>query len=146
MLLYPEQKKIFSLIPGLENADFLRYGSIHRNTYLNTPKICNVNLSLINAPSVWLAGQIAGVEGYVESIYSGLLTANLILDNTFTLPPETIIGQLFRHLITPSENFLPMNANFGLLPEIIMEKKNKPLKKELLSKRSLDELIRKKFV
>jgi len=137
MLQYSEQKRIFSLIPGLNNAEFLRFGSIHRNTYLNTPQITNHDFSLIKAPNIRLAGQIAGVEGYTESIYSGLLTAGLMTGRIKNLPQETITGQLWRYLTTPQQNFKPMNANFGLLPEILMGKKNKKEKKELLAQRSL---------
>jgi len=137
MLKYPEQKRIFSMIPGLENAEFIRYGSIHRNTYLNTPIVCNPDFSLKKSPNIRIAGQIAGVEGYVESIFSGLLTAQIICKQIKSLPMETIAGQLWKYLTTSNCDFKPMNANFGLLPEIYMEKKNKSLKKELLSERSL---------
>ncbi|MCL1827359.1 MAG: methylenetetrahydrofolate--tRNA-(uracil(54)-C(5))-methyltransferase (FADH(2)-oxidizing) TrmFO [Candidatus Cloacimonetes bacterium] len=137
MLKQSHQKAIFSLIPALKNADFLRYGSIHRNTYLNTPEIASGDLSLKNAPNIYLAGQIAGVEGYTESIFSGMLTALIISQKITPLPSETISGQLLRHLTTENAHFTPMNANFGLLPDIIMERKNKPLKKAMLSERSL---------
>ena len=140
MLKYGEQKRVFSLVPGLENADFLRFGSIHRNTYLNTPSICNGDFSLKKAPNIRLAGQIAGVEGYTESIFSGLLTALILCGQIESLPAETISGQLWKYLITPNDDFKPMNANFGLLPDICMDRKNKSLKKELLSKRSLNAL------
>ncbi len=140
MLKYGEQKEIFRLIPGMENAEFYRYGSIHRNTYLNSPEIINPNMSFKNKDNLFVAGQIAGVEGYTESIFSGLLTAKIIIDDLPMLPETTISGQLWRHLISPSKNFQPMNSNFGLLPEIKMEKKNKHLKKELLGKRAVESL------
>ncbi len=140
MLKYGEQKEIFRLIPGMENAEFYRYGSIHRNTYLNSPEIINPNMSFKNKDNLFVAGQIAGVEGYTESIFSGLLTAKIIIDDLPMLPETTISGQLWRHLISPSKNFQPMNSNFGLLPEIKMEKKNKRLKKELLGKRAVESL------
>ena len=143
MLKYSEQKKIFSLIPGLENAEFMRYGSIHRNTYLNTPEICNNDFTLKKAPNIRLAGQIAGVEGYVESIYSGLLTARILTGDIVALPEESIVGQLWKYLTKPNADFKPMNANFGLLPEILMERKNKSLKKELLCRRSLEAMVQK---
>ena len=138
MMKYGEQKNVFRLIPGLKNVEFIRYGSIHRNTYLNTPQICNQDFSLKNAQNIRLAGQITGVEGYVESIFSGLLTAQIMAGKINTLPPETIAGQLQRYLTTPKDNFVPMNANFGLLPEISMNQKNKKLKKEKLSQRSIE--------
>jgi methylenetetrahydrofolate--tRNA-(uracil-5-)-methyltransferase len=140
MLKYGEQKDIFRLIPGMEKAEFYRYGSIHRNTYLNSPQIINPNMSFKKKENLFVAGQIAGVEGYTESIFSGLLTAKIIIENLPMLPETTISGQLWRHLITPSKNFQPMNSNFGLLPEIKMEKKNKRLKKELLGQRSVQSL------
>ena len=140
MLKYGEQKDIFRLIPGMENAEFYRYGSIHRNTYLNSPEIINQNMSFKNKKNLFIAGQIAGVEGYTESIFSGLLTAKIIIDDLPMLPETTISGQLWRHLITSTKNFQPMNSNFGLLPEIKMEKKNKRLKKELLGQRAVQSL------
>ncbi len=137
MLKYGEQKEIFRLIPGMQNAEFYRFGSIHRNTYLNSPEIINPDMSFKKKKNLFIAGQIAGVEGYTESIFSGLLTAKIILENLPMLPETTISGQLWRHLITPTKNFQPMNSNFGLLPEIKMEKKNKRLKKELLGQRAV---------
>ena len=98
MLKYGEQKRVFRLIPGLENANFLRYGSIHRNTYLNAPQVLNPNLSLKQKPNVFIAGQLAGVEGYVESIYIGLLVFHIINNNLESLPDVTISGRLWSHL------------------------------------------------
>jgi methylenetetrahydrofolate--tRNA-(uracil-5-)-methyltransferase len=140
MLKYGEQANIFRLIPGLEHAEFTRFGSIHRNTYLNTPAVANPDFSLKKAPYFHLAGQIAGVEGYMESIFSGLLTALILSGKITSLPEETIVGQLWKYLITPNDNFTPMNANFGLLPEIVLPQKNKKLKKEMLAERSLRSL------
>ena len=150
MMKYESQKKVFQLIPGLNQAEFYRYGSIHRNTYLNTPLICKPDFSLIKKPNIRLAGQLTGVEGYVESILSGLLTAmsfyggigtdNFVLDRE--LPEVTIVGQLYRHLFRKTSNFIPMNANFGILPDIEMLRKNKSLKKAMYVKRSLEALGR----
>lgn len=152
MLKYGVQKEVFRLIPGLANADFVRYGSIHRNTYLNTPDICNVDLSLKNKPNIFLAGQLSGVEGYVESIFSGLLLSMIIkerLVNNSTLhilPETTISGQLWRYITgqldqkNTKHRFTPMNANFGLLPDVYQGKKNKTEKKQLYSERALRDL------
>ncbi len=150
MLQYGEQKRIFRLIPGLHNAEFLRFGSIHRNSFLNAPRILNENLSLKAKPNVFIAGQLAGVEGYVESILGGLLAAKSIIPSAAighsvsnilsVLPETTISGQLWRHLITPNENFQPMNANFGLLPPFTQKIKDKSLKKQMLAERSLADL------
>ncbi|MDD3096611.1 MAG: methylenetetrahydrofolate--tRNA-(uracil(54)-C(5))-methyltransferase (FADH(2)-oxidizing) TrmFO [Candidatus Cloacimonetes bacterium] len=142
MLRYPEQKRIFRLIPGLGNASFLRFGSIHRNAYLNTPHLVSDNLELKARPNTWVAGQLSGVEGYVESIASGLITARIISQKMSILPAETILGQLWRRLITEPDKrgFQPVNANFGLLPALPDSLRDKKLKKELLSQRSLDAL------
>jgi len=142
MLRYPEQKRIFRLIPGLQHASFLRYGSIHRNSYLNSPKILNPDLSLKARPDVWIAGQLSGVEGYVECIASGLWTTRIIADQLAMLPEESIMGQLWRRLITIPEkgNFSPVNANFGILPALTNGIRDKKLKREMMSQRSLDTL------
>lgn len=142
MLRYPEQKRIFRLIPGLANASFLRFGSIHRNAYLNTPDLVMPNLELKARSQTWVAGQLSGVEGYVECIASGLVTARLVADSMTLLPPETILGQLWRRLISEPDKrgFQPVNANFGLLPALANPPRDKKLKKELLSQRALDAL------
>ncbi|MFO7660477.1 MAG: methylenetetrahydrofolate--tRNA-(uracil(54)-C(5))-methyltransferase (FADH(2)-oxidizing) TrmFO [Candidatus Cloacimonadaceae bacterium] len=140
MLKYGAQKDIFRKIPGLQKAEFLRYGSIHRNSYLNSPALLNANLSLKKLPEVWLAGQFSGVEGYTESIAMGLLVSMIIENQAKTesempiLPESTVLGQFWRRLITPSEQrFQPVNANFGLLPELIgVDRKDK--KRELVSR------------
>ena len=141
MLRQPEQQRIFRLIPGLENAEFLRYGSIHRNSYLNAPKVLLPNLALKKARHVFVAGQLSGVEGYMECIATGLLTAKIMTEGIGMLPPETILGQLWRRLTDPdATNFQPVNANFGLLPALEDPPRDKKLKKEGLSRRSLDAL------
>ncbi|MDE7306048.1 MAG: methylenetetrahydrofolate--tRNA-(uracil(54)-C(5))-methyltransferase (FADH(2)-oxidizing) TrmFO [Clostridia bacterium] len=132
-LKFPEQKRVFSLIPALKNAEYLRYGVMHRNTYLNSPECLNADFSLKQNGTVFFAGQITGVEGYVESAASGLLAAvnvyrklcgkpSLVPDNT------TVIGALAAHVSTKSGNFQPMNANFGILKpaeKIIKDKKQR---------------------
>lgn len=120
-LTYPEQERVFRLIPGLERAEFLRLGSMHRNTYVNAPQALTPELELKAKPNVYLAGQITGVEGYVESAACGLwlghfLAARGLDRNLPHLPPETALGALLHHLRTPAENFQPSNVNFGLMP------------------------------
>lgn len=145
MLKYGEQKNIFRNIPGLQKAEFLRYGSIHRNTYLNSPKILNADLSLKKKPNVYVAGQLSGVEGYAESILSGLLVARNINNSHLgfesgKLPETTISGQLCHYITKENKNFQPMNANFGLLPTLKDKIKDKKLKKELLAERAIRDL------
>lgn len=139
MLRYPEQKRIFKLIPGLENAEFLRYGSIHRNSYLNSPLILNENLSLKAREDVWIAGQLSGVEGYVECIATGMLVAAIIAGELSSLPEHTVLGQLWRRLLSvqPKQSFSPVNANFGLLPALAAPPRDKKLKRQMLSERSI---------
>ncbi|MDD3465392.1 MAG: methylenetetrahydrofolate--tRNA-(uracil(54)-C(5))-methyltransferase (FADH(2)-oxidizing) TrmFO [Candidatus Cloacimonetes bacterium] len=141
MLRQAEQKRIFRLIPGLEQAEFLRYGSIHRNSYLNAPQTLAPNLTLRNARHVFVAGQLSGVEGYMECVATGLLVTRILAEGIPMLPPETILGQLWRRLIDPSQkNFQPVNANFGLLPAFEVPVRDKKLKKLSLSQRGLEAL------
>ena len=121
-LTYSEQKRVFSLIPGLENAKYVRYGLMHRNTYICAPKHLNRDLSLKNAPSIFIAGQLSGVEGYVESACSGVIAAlsvyKRLKEEEFIAPPiNTMIGALLNYLAICSPNdFSPMNANYGIVP------------------------------
>jgi methylenetetrahydrofolate--tRNA-(uracil-5-)-methyltransferase len=125
-LMYPEQLRIFRMIPGLAAAEFLRYGSIHRNSYLDSPRVLGPALELRARPSVQLAGQITGVEGYIESTAMGLLAARFCVDRlagrALTPPPvESAIGALYHHVTRPRgprEPFEPMNINFGLMPRL----------------------------
>jgi methylenetetrahydrofolate--tRNA-(uracil-5-)-methyltransferase len=132
-LKYHEQERVFRLIPGLEKAEFARYGSIHRNTFVNAPKVLTPYLQLKNYPNVFLAGQITGVEGYVESTAMGLVAGinayRLIKGKDLVIPPpETAIGSLVHYLQSSNpKHFQPMNINWGLFPEISGKRK---LKKE----------------
>jgi methylenetetrahydrofolate--tRNA-(uracil-5-)-methyltransferase len=125
-LAYPEQQRIFRLIPGLAQAEFLRYGSIHRNSYVDAPRILGHELELRALPEVRLAGQITGVEGYIESTAMGLLAARFLaarLAGRQASPPpvDTAMGALHQHVTRPrraEEPFEPMNINFGLLPPL----------------------------
>lgn len=132
-LLQSEQRRIFSLIPGLENAEFMRYGSMHRNTYLNAPLVLNPDLSLKSRPNIFVAGQISGVEGYVESAAIGLWLANFLerraRGQTLSPPPATTaLGSLLSHLQNPVKHFQPSNATFGLMPEPEMPLRKKDRK------------------
>jgi methylenetetrahydrofolate--tRNA-(uracil-5-)-methyltransferase len=130
-LKYPEQKRVFRMIPGLENAEFLRLGSIHRNTYVNAPDVLDADLQLKVRPGFYLAGQITGVEGYLESAACGLwvgLSLAKRLSGGFVLKPpaETAMGALLGHLSTvPDKRFQPSNVNFGLMPGLKQKMKKK---------------------
>ena len=142
-LKIPDQKRVFSTIAGLEAAEFLRYGSIHRNTYLNAPAALTPHLSARDDERLLFAGQMVGVEGYTESLGSGLLAginlARLLGGEDATLPPEvTMLGALLRYIHTANpDHFQPMNANFGLLPELPEKTRDKQKKKEALVDRAL---------
>lgn len=121
-LTYAAQAEVFRLVPGLEHAEFVRFGSMHRNTYVNAPAVLNPDLSLVARPRIHLAGQITGVEGYVESmacgLWAGMILSALLRGRAFTPPPpETALGALLAHLATPVKRFQPSNAHFGLMPE-----------------------------
>ncbi len=142
-LKFPEQKRVFSLIPALRDAEFLRYGVMHRNTYLNAPKTLNSDFSCKNFENLYFAGQMTGVEGYVESTASGFvagvsLARKLFGKDKFTFPIETAIGALGNYIShADADNFQPMNINFGLLPPLGYRVKGKRFKNAELSKRSL---------
>ena len=142
-LKFGEQKRVFSLIPGLQNAEFVKYGVMHRNTYINSSKLLNQTFNLKKKENIFFAGQITGVEGYVESIASGLLAGinaykYLNRELFFTLPEETMLGALSKYISTPNEKFQPMNANFGILPELSEKIRDKRERYEKLSQRGLE--------
>ncbi|HBW35039.1 methylenetetrahydrofolate--tRNA-(uracil(54)-C(5))-methyltransferase (FADH(2)-oxidizing) TrmFO [Desulfosporosinus sp. BICA1-9] len=142
-LKWGEQKRVFSLIPGLEKAEFVRYGVMHRNTFLNAPKVLKADFSLRLKPELFFAGQMTGVEGYVESAASGLLAGlnawrRLNQLDTLVFPPESSLGALARHLEgAPSQSFQPMNINFGLLPPLSERIRDKRQKNARISERAL---------
>jgi methylenetetrahydrofolate--tRNA-(uracil-5-)-methyltransferase len=142
-LRYPEQQRVFRMIPGLENAEFLRFGSIHRNSYLNAPAALLPHLALRDDPRVLFAGQLTGVEGYTESTATGLL-AGVNLSRLLTgeepviPPPTTMLGALYRYMREADpRHFQPMNANFGLVDELGQRVKDKRVRKERLAERAL---------
>lgn len=137
-LTYPSQDRVFRLIPALRNARFLRYGSVHRNTYLNAPTLLTGRLNLATREQTFFAGQITGVEGYMEStamgFYAGLSAAFFSRGIDLPLPPsDTALGSLLRYIITPRENFQPMNINFGLFEHYNKREKTAIVQKALAS-------------
>ncbi len=141
-LKFPEQKRVFSMIPALKNAEFLRYGVMHRNTYIQSPAVLNSNFSCKNNSKLFFAGQITGVEGYVESGASGLLAAIHIADEILQRPPHvfderTVCGALEKHITTPVKDFQPMNANFGILSPMPTRIRDKKERYRALAERAL---------
>lgn len=144
-LKYGEQKQVFSMIPGLENAEFVKYGVMHRNTFIDSSHLLTNTYKMKSIKNLYFAGQITGVEGYVESISSGLM-AGINAANEFngkeefTLPIETMTGALANYISTPNEKFQPMNANFGIVPGLEKRIKDKKEKYKILADRALKEL------
>jgi methylenetetrahydrofolate--tRNA-(uracil-5-)-methyltransferase len=147
-LKFGEQRRIFQMIPGLENAQFLRLGQIHRNTYIDAPRSLLPTMAARRDPRVFFAGQLAGTEGYIENIASGLV-AGINACHTahgrvpLVFPPESAIGSLCRYVSTPAGGFAPMNIHFGLLPPMNLPPKiQKPERQRLLCERALASLNR----
>lgn len=143
-LKFGEQKRVFQMIPGLEKAEFIKYGVMHRNTYINSSKLLDETYNLKNNNNVYFAGQITGVEGYVESISSGMVAAINAVNKIkgkkekIIFSENTVIGALSKYIATPNERFQPMNANFGILPELKGNKiRNKKERYAKLAERSL---------
>ncbi len=145
-LRIPDQERVFRMIPGLEHAEFLRFGSIHRNAYINSPRALTAHLSAKDDPMLLFAGQLTGVEGYTESAATGILAginlARLLADEEpMVPPPTTMLGALYRYVHTAdAEHFQPMNANFGLLEPLERTERDKQRKKELLVERALGDM------
>lgn len=146
-LKFPEQRRVFGLIPGLENASFARYGVMHRNTFLQSPGFLNAHFEMITRPQCYFAGQMTGVEGYVESAASGLL-CGLSLGHdlrglgTVEFPGMTAMGAMGRYVSSPNKNFQPMNCSFGLIDGLVVDKQHKKIRNkqqryEMISQRSL---------
>lgn len=144
-LKWGEQKRVFSMIPGLENAEFIKYGVMHRNTFINSTKLLDETYNFKKNTNIFFAGQITGVEGYVESISSGLVAAinackKLKEEEKVVFDEKTMIGALSKYISTPNEKFQPMNANYGILPELDVRIKDKKQRYEKLSERALENL------
>jgi methylenetetrahydrofolate--tRNA-(uracil-5-)-methyltransferase len=145
-LRIPEQQRVLKMIPGLEQAEFLRYGSIHRNSYLNSPAALSAHLAARDEPTILFAGQITGVEGYTESSATGLLAGiNLsrILsgDEPVVPPPTTMLGALYRYMREAEpKHFQPMNANFGLVDDLSVPVRDKKRKREMFAERALSDM------
>lgn len=142
-LTWPEQRRIIHLIPGLENATFVRYGVMHRNSFICSPKFLNQDYSLKNHSGIYFAGQMTGVEGYVESAQSGIIAGmNMVRylnkQEPVIFPQETIMGALAYYITHCDEsNFQPMKANFGILPDLPVRVKKK-LRKEAYANRAIE--------
>ena len=133
---------MFSIIPALKNAEFLRYGVMHKNIFINAPKILNADFSVKGKKGIYFAGQITGVEGYVESAASGLLVGINVKRLIDGKPPvkldkKTVLGSLAIFIATPNENFQPMNANYGIMEVLPQVTRDKAVKKQLIAERSL---------
>ncbi len=145
-LKFGEQARVFRMIPGLEQADFMRYGVMHRNTFLNSPQVLSADYSMKQNPNLFFAGQITGVEGYMESASSGVLAGKNAARRLLMLPPlllprETMAGALSRHVAdSVSGDFQPMGANFGVLPPLSQQIRDKKERYRALSQRSLERL------
>ncbi|MCI9177882.1 MAG: methylenetetrahydrofolate--tRNA-(uracil(54)-C(5))-methyltransferase (FADH(2)-oxidizing) TrmFO [Clostridia bacterium] len=157
-LKFAEQDRVFKMIPGLKEASFVKYGVMHRNTYINSTQLLDETYQMRNNPNIYFAGQITGVEGYVESISSGLVAAlnaanewkkqkeqekkKEMLNTKIVFPKTTMIGALAKYISTKNDNFQPMNANFGILPELSEKIKDKKQRYEKLADRALEDLER----
>jgi methylenetetrahydrofolate--tRNA-(uracil-5-)-methyltransferase len=142
---WPEQKRVFRMIPGLENAEFERLGSVHRNTFVNSPKVLDDDLALAARPGVYLAGQICGVEGYVESAACGMLVgiklAHELRGLPFAFPPRTtMLGGMIGHLREPNEDFQPSNVMWSMVPPIEGRRMRKRVRRDAQSERALQDI------
>jgi methylenetetrahydrofolate--tRNA-(uracil-5-)-methyltransferase len=142
---WPEQKRVFRMIPGLENAEFERLGSVHRNTFVNSPKALDDDLALANTPGVYLAGQICGVEGYVESAACGMLIGmklgHELRGRSFSFPPRTtMLGGMIGHLRDPNDDFQPSNVMWSMVPPIEGRRMKKRARRDAQSERALQDI------
>lgn len=151
-LKWGEQKRVFGMIPGLENAEFVRYGVMHRNTYINSPKLLLPTLQMKQYPKVMVAGQVSGVEGYIESASMGLLAginmSKIIKgEKPITFPAITAMGALASYISNESvKHFQPMNVNFGIMEDLNEKVRDKKLKNRMISERSLEFLKEFKYI
>ena len=141
-LKFGEQKRVFGMIPGLENAEFVRYGVMHRNSFLNAPETLDGTLRIKGQPNIYVAGQLTGFEGYMESAASGILAAyflkkQLAGETAKPLPTDTMLGAMLAYLAAPNRDFQPMGANMGLLPSLEQPPRDKKLRYELIAERAM---------
>ena len=145
-LKFGEQKRVFSLITGLENAEFIRYGVMHRNTFINSPKLLNPQFNMRDRENLYFAGQMTGVEGYIESAASGIfvglsMARRLQGKPAVTLPDTTMLGALSKYISDSTvEKFQPMGCNMGILPELPERIRDKKLKYKMIAERGLADL------
>ncbi len=144
-LKYGEQKRIFGMIPGLQNAEFVKYGVMHRNTYINSTKLLDNTYNFKDNKNIYFAGQITGVEGYVESISSGMVSAlnavsQIKNESKIEFSNLSMIGALAKYISTANDKFQPMNANFGIVPELPKRIKDKKIKYGMLADRAIENL------
>ena len=144
-LKFGEQKRVFSMIPGLENAEFVRYGVMHRNTFLDSPRLLGKDFALRKHPNVYFAGQITGFEGYMESAASGLLAARAVYarlcgQSVPEYSAETMCGALLGYITSPVKDFQPMGANMGLLPPLETRVRDKRERYQVLAERAVKAL------
>ena len=144
-LKYGEQNRVFGMIPGLQNAEFVKYGVMHRNTYINSTKLLDNTYNFKDNKNIYFAGQITGVEGYVESISSGMVSAlNAVAqiknESKIEFSNLTMLGALAKYISTPNDKFQPMNANFGIVPELPKRIKDKKIKYGMLADRAIENL------
>lgn len=144
-LKYGEQKRVFGMIPGLQNAEFVKYGVMHRNTYINSTKLLDNTYNFKDNKNIYFAGQITGVEGYVESISSGMVSAlNAVSqkknESKIEFSNLSMIGALAKYISTANDKFQPMNANFGIVPELPKRIKDKKIKYGMLADRAIENL------
>jgi methylenetetrahydrofolate--tRNA-(uracil-5-)-methyltransferase len=150
-LKYGEQKRVFGMIPGLQNAEFVKYGVMHRNTYINSTKLLDNTYNFKDNKNIYFAGQITGVEGYVESISSGMVSAlNAVAqiknESRVEFSNLTMIGALAKYISTANDKFQPMNANFGIVPELPKRIKDKKIKYGMLADRAIENLKNDKIL
>ena len=141
-LKFGEQKRVFGMIPGLENAEFVRYGVMHRNSFLNAPETLDGTLRIKGQPNIYVAGQLTGFEGYMESAASGILAAyflkkQLAGETVKPLPTDTMLGAMLAYLAAPNRDFQPIGANMGLLPSLEQPPRDKKLRYELIAERAM---------
>ena len=143
VVVIKELSEVDVILPALKNAEFIRYGVMHKNTFINAPKLLNADYSLKNNQKVFFAGQITGVEGYVESAASGLMVGiyclkKLMNQSYETISEYTVLGSLAKYITTENKDFEPMNANFGILPPLDRIVRDKAERKKLMAIRSLE--------